>query len=138
MPYLRIDTNVELDKPAADDLCAALSAAAAQWLGKPEQYVLACVRPGLSLTHGGTAEPAAYAECKSIGLPKERTAITHKFEVGGHEGYVTVGIYEDGTPGEIFIRMNKEGSTISGLMDGFATTISMARARLNMIDEEAT
>jgi phenylpyruvate tautomerase PptA (4-oxalocrotonate tautomerase family) len=73
MPYLRIDTNVTLDKPAADDLCVALSAAAAQWLGKPEQYVLACVRPGLSLTHGGTAEPAAYAECKSIGLPKKRT-----------------------------------------------------------------
>ncbi len=59
-------------------------------------------------------------------LPQDRQAITHKFRVGGHEGYLTVGMYEDGTPGEIFIVMSKEGSTISGLMDVFATAISMA------------
>ncbi|MBI4546438.1 MAG: vitamin B12-dependent ribonucleotide reductase [Ignavibacteriae bacterium] len=59
-------------------------------------------------------------------LPDERQAITHKFSIAGHEGYITVGLYEDGTPGEIFITMSKEGSTISGLMDGFATSISMA------------
>jgi ribonucleoside-diphosphate reductase alpha chain len=59
-------------------------------------------------------------------LPAERTAITHKFEVGGHEGYITVGLYEDGTPGEIFLRMAKEGSTVSGLMDSFATAVSLA------------
>ncbi len=58
-------------------------------------------------------------------LPDERNAITHKFSVGGHEGYVTVGLYEDGTPGEIFLVMAKEGSTISGLMDSFATAISL-------------
>ncbi|GAB4319686.1 MAG: vitamin B12-dependent ribonucleotide reductase [Candidatus Sumerlaeia bacterium] len=58
-------------------------------------------------------------------LPVERAAITHKFDIAGHEGYVTVGLYEDGMPGEIFIRMNKEGSTISGLMDGFAVTVSL-------------
>jgi ribonucleoside-diphosphate reductase alpha chain len=57
-------------------------------------------------------------------LPDERQAITHKFSIGGHEGYVTVGLYEDGTPGEVFITMAKEGSTISGLMDSFATAIS--------------
>ena len=57
-------------------------------------------------------------------LPDERQAITHKFSIGGHEGYITVGLYEDGQPGEIFITMAKEGSTISGLMDGFATAIS--------------
>jgi ribonucleoside-diphosphate reductase alpha chain len=57
-------------------------------------------------------------------LPDERRAITHKFSIGGHEGYITVGMYEDGTPGEIFITMAKEGSTISGLMDAFATAIS--------------
>ena len=57
-------------------------------------------------------------------LPDERQAITHKFSIGGHEGYVTVGMYEDGTPGEIFVAMAKEGSTISGLMDSFATSIS--------------
>ncbi len=59
-------------------------------------------------------------------LPPERKAITHKFSIAGHEGYITVGMYEDGTPGEIFIVMAKEGSTISGLMDCFATAISLA------------
>ena len=59
-------------------------------------------------------------------LPDERMSVTHKFSVGGHEGYVTVGLYEDGTPGEVFIKMSKEGSTISGLMDSFATGISLA------------
>jgi ribonucleoside-diphosphate reductase alpha chain len=58
-------------------------------------------------------------------LPDTRRAITHKFSVAGHEGYITVGLYEDGTPGEIFLTMAKEGSTISGLMDSFATAISL-------------
>jgi ribonucleoside-diphosphate reductase alpha chain len=59
-------------------------------------------------------------------LPDERQAITHKLSIAGHEGYITVGLYEDGKPGEIFITMSKEGSTISGLMDAFATSVSMA------------
>jgi ribonucleoside-diphosphate reductase alpha chain len=59
-------------------------------------------------------------------LPDERKSITHKFDIAGHEGYITVGMYEDDQPGEIFITMSKEGSTISGLMDSFATAISMA------------
>jgi ribonucleoside-diphosphate reductase alpha chain len=59
-------------------------------------------------------------------LPDERHSITHKFSIAGHEGYITVGMYEDGKPGEIFLVMAKEGSTISGLMDAFATSISMA------------
>ena len=59
-------------------------------------------------------------------LPAERQAVTHKFEIGGHEGYLTVGLYEDGSPGEIFVKMAKEGSTVSGLMDSFATAISLA------------
>ncbi len=58
-------------------------------------------------------------------LPDERRAITHKFSVGNHEGYITVGLYDDGTPGEIFITMAKEGSVISGLMDAFAASISV-------------
>jgi ribonucleoside-diphosphate reductase alpha chain len=57
-------------------------------------------------------------------LPEERNSVTHKFSIGGHEGYITVGLYEDGTPGEVFISMAKEGSTISGLMDTLATSIS--------------
>jgi len=59
-------------------------------------------------------------------LPDERSAITHKFSIAGHEGYITVGMYPDGQPGEIFLTMSKEGSTISGLMDSFATAISLA------------
>jgi ribonucleoside-diphosphate reductase alpha chain len=59
-------------------------------------------------------------------LPDERESITHKFNIGGHEGYIIVGKYEDGTPGEMFITMAKEGSTISGLMDSFATMTSLS------------
>ncbi|HWQ53160.1 MAG TPA: vitamin B12-dependent ribonucleotide reductase [Bryobacteraceae bacterium] len=59
-------------------------------------------------------------------LPDERRSITHKFSIGGHEGYITVGMYEDGNPGELFITMAKEGSTISGLMDAFATAVSFS------------
>ena len=59
-------------------------------------------------------------------LPDERQAITHKFDVAGHEGYITVGLFEDGTPGEIFLVMAKEGSTISGFADAFAQAISYA------------
>src|SRR3989454_720101 len=59
-------------------------------------------------------------------LPDERRAITHKFSIAGHDGYVTVGMYEDGQPGEIFLVMAKEGSVVSGLMDCFATAVSMA------------
>jgi len=59
-------------------------------------------------------------------LPDERASITHKFSIAGHEGYITVGLYPTGQPGEIFIKMAKEGSTVSGLMDAFATSISLA------------
>jgi ribonucleoside-diphosphate reductase alpha chain len=78
------------------------------------------------------SEPAAGPGAAGAGralrrkLPDERRAITHKFSVGGHEGYLTVGLYEAGLPGEIFITMAKEGSTVSGLMDSFATAISLA------------
>ncbi|MCX6992774.1 MAG: vitamin B12-dependent ribonucleotide reductase [Kiritimatiellaeota bacterium] len=58
-------------------------------------------------------------------MPLTRQSITHKFEVGGHQGYLTVGLYEDGTPGELFITMAKEGSTVGGIMDAFGTAISM-------------
>ena len=58
-------------------------------------------------------------------LPTTRDSITHKFSVQGHEGYITAGCYEDGTPGEIFVTMAKEGSTLSGMLDAFATSISL-------------
>ena len=81
---------------------------------------------------GDSAKTASAPEVQTIYKPMrrrladERASITHKFNVGGHEGYLTIGMYEDGTPGEIFLRMAKEGSTISGLMDSFATAISLA------------
>ena len=59
-------------------------------------------------------------------LPDERQSITHKFDIAGHEGYITVGLYPDGQPGEIFLKMAKEGSTISGFADAFAQAISYA------------
>ena len=72
---------------------------------------------------------AAQAEAKKPHrhrLPTERSAVTHKFDIAGHEGYITVGLYPDGQPGEIFLKMAKEGSTVSGLMDTFATSVSLA------------
>jgi ribonucleoside-diphosphate reductase alpha chain len=59
-------------------------------------------------------------------LPDERFSVTHKFKVGSHEGYLTVGLYKNGMPGELFITMAKEGSTVSGLMDSFACAVSIA------------
>jgi ribonucleoside-diphosphate reductase alpha chain len=78
---------------------------------------------GAEAQAAGSARPARPFRRK---LSDERHAFTHKFSVGGHEGYITVGLYEDGHPGEIFITMAKEGSTVSGLMDSFATAISLA------------
>jgi ribonucleoside-diphosphate reductase alpha chain len=89
----------------------------------PEQQAmaLAAVRP-LTMQEQESAPPRAVRHR----LPGERASITHKFAIAGHEGYITVGLYKDGTPGELFIRMAKEGSTISGLMDSFATAVSLA------------
>ncbi len=67
-----------------------------------------------------------FARARRHKLPSERNSITHKFSIGGHEGYLTVGKYEDGGPGEIFIKMAKEGSTLSGIMDAFALSVSIA------------
>ena len=86
-------------------------------------------------TPAGTARAAAQHESVSKSasiepvrrrLPDERLAITHHFSIAGQEGYLTVGVYDDGSPGEIFITMAKQGSTISGLMDAFATVVSLA------------
>ncbi|MBT6269120.1 MAG: hypothetical protein HOI88_02065 [Phycisphaerae bacterium] len=59
-------------------------------------------------------------------LPATHNSVTHKFSVNGHEGYLTIGLFEDGTPGEIFIKMSKEGSTLSGLIQGFCRAFSLA------------
>ena len=80
--------------------------------------------PGLNGIAADAAEAAATVNRRK--LPAERNSLTHKFGIAGHEGYIHVGLYEDGQPGEIFVRMAKEGSTISGLMDSFATSVSLA------------
>jgi len=85
--------------------------------------------PPVGVPQGRTEEPddPTLAPPKAIRhrLPDERLSITHKFNIGGHEGYLTVGLYKDGMPGEIFITMAKEGSTVSGLMDSFACAVSI-------------
>ena len=71
--------------------------------------------------------PTSYSPPKAVRnrLPDERVSVTHKFEVGGHEGYLTVGLYPDRQPGELFVTMAKEGSTVSGLISSFAQAISI-------------
>ena len=59
-------------------------------------------------------------------LPTTRHSVTHKFAIAGHEGYLTIGLFDDGSPGEIFIKMSKEGSTLSGLIQGFCRAFSLA------------
>jgi ribonucleoside-diphosphate reductase alpha chain len=75
--------------------------------------------------HGAVEQRGLFIRAQRRKLPDERKSITHKFAVGGHEGYLMVGMYDDGMPGEIFIKMAKEGSTLSGFMDGLALSISI-------------
>jgi ribonucleoside-diphosphate reductase alpha chain len=87
------------------------------------------LQPVSTKKHKGTkaaAEASAPARPFRRRLPDTRQSITHKFSVTGHEGYLTVGLYEDGQPGELFITMAKEGSTVGGLMDVIGTIVSMA------------
>lgn len=81
--------------------------------------------PGTEQRSNGSGEARGVPAIRRR-LPDERRSLTHHFSIGGQEGYVTVGLYEDGLPGELFIRMAKEGSTVSGLMDSFATAVSLA------------
>jgi ribonucleoside-diphosphate reductase alpha chain len=83
-------------------------------------------QPLSTSTEGQKAAAAATAKPRRERLPDTRQSITHKFSVAGHEGYITVGLYPDGRPGELFITMAKEGSTIGGLMDAFGTAVSMS------------
>jgi ribonucleoside-diphosphate reductase alpha chain len=76
-------------------------------------------------TSAGERKAATKPEPVRRRLPETRDSITHKFAIEGHEGYITVGMYEDDSPGEIFVTMAKEGSAISGMMDAFATSISL-------------
>jgi ribonucleoside-diphosphate reductase alpha chain len=109
-------------------------AAAASFQRALDEMAKASAAPALAASaaieaeHGKDAvqDPNAPPRAVRHRLPGERASITHKFSIAGHEGYITVGLYPTGQPGEIFIKMAKEGSTVSGLMDSFATSISIA------------
>jgi ribonucleoside-diphosphate reductase alpha chain len=90
---------------------------------KTEKKNAASLATGVTVVKEAVAEKVVFRPVRRK-LNDERQSITHKFSIGGHEGYITVGMFEDGLPGEIFVSMAKEGSTISGLMDSFATSIS--------------
>ena len=80
----------------------------------------------LSTSKADTGAGTTPATPKRRKLPDTRSAVTHKFDIAGHKGYITVGMYEDGSPGELFLVMAKEGSTISGFGDSFAQAVSYA------------
>jgi len=97
--------------------------------GKKEEEKAAVPDPTPVKAVADVAAPAQqelFGGTKRRKLPAERNSITHKFSIGGHEGYITVGMYKDGHPGEIFIKMAKEGSTLSGIMDAFALSVSIS------------
>ncbi|HLL21715.1 MAG TPA: vitamin B12-dependent ribonucleotide reductase, partial [Kofleriaceae bacterium] len=104
---------------AADALAVAVKVDPLEMLAPDERRLVEALRLRKS-------RPAGPPMANRYKLPDERASFTHKFSIGGHEGYLTVGLYPDGTPGEIFVRMAKEGSVIAGLMDSFATSISLA------------
>lgn len=113
----------------ADDIMKAYTEAWKLGLKAIAVYRDGCKRTqplSTSLDKNKEKQPQAPAKPARRHLPDERESITHKFSIAGHEGYITVGMFEDRTPGEIFITMSKEGSTISGLMDSLATSISIA------------
>lgn len=107
------------------EVAAALAAAAAV-IADPLAQLDAHERRLVEALRARKTKPAGPPMANRYKLPDERASFTHKFSIGGHEGYITVGMYEDGSPGEIFVRMAKEGSVIAGLMDSFATSISLA------------
>jgi ribonucleoside-diphosphate reductase alpha chain len=112
-----------------------LHAVAAAFQKALDELAKAAAVPVLSVSPSLDAAELGRAEEQDLNAPprairhrlqEERASITHKFSIAGHEGYITVGLYPNGQPGEIFIRMAKEGSTVSGLMDAFATSVSLA------------
>ena len=127
-----VSSTPGISTEAAQALVAAAAASAtAAAQQKAQQQIAALEAQMRSMTEASTQNSDALdaqAPPRAVRhrLPAERASVTHKFGLGGHEGYITVGLYPNGSPGEIFIRMAKEGSTVSGLMDSFATAISIS------------
>ncbi|NOG54124.1 MAG: hypothetical protein HND57_07310 [Planctomycetes bacterium] len=86
-----------------------------------------CPQSTSSSPAGSASSKQSYeSDIRRSYLPATRQSVTHKFAIGGHEGYLTIGLREDGTPGEVFIKMSKEGSTLSGLLQAFCRAFSLA------------
>ena len=117
-------TPEDVEQAYTDAWKLGLKAIAVYRDGSKRSQPLSTSRKQATYSGQEAAEPAARPARHR--LPSERAAITHKFDIQGHEGYLTVGLYEDGQPGEIFLKMAKEGSTLSGMMDSFATSVSVA------------
>jgi ribonucleoside-diphosphate reductase alpha chain len=115
-------------KAFALEVVRIVNAGTANAMSKIEKEQHSAVIDAVRRLIGPTKEDQQSAPPKALRhrLPGERHSITHKFAIAGHEGYITVGLYKDGAPGELFIRMAKEGSTVAGLMDSFALAVSLA------------
>jgi ribonucleoside-diphosphate reductase alpha chain len=131
-PVVEGSASVASTPGISPEAAQALAAAAAASATSASQQQIATLEAHIrSMTEASTQNSDALdaqAPPRAVRhrLPGERASVTHKFGLGGHEGYITVGLYPNGSPGEIFIRMAKEGSTVSGLMDSFATAISIS------------
>jgi ribonucleoside-diphosphate reductase alpha chain len=113
-----LSTNKKANADGTLGGAASVPESLAAWAGlTPEELVLKVA---------AQANPKGAPVAVRRKLPDERQSLTHKFSIADHDGYITVGLYENGMPGEIFIRMAKQGSAISGLVDSFATAISLA------------
>ena len=119
-------TTEDVEQAYTDAWKLGLKAIAVYRDGSKRSQPLSTSRKQATFNGQEGTEPAPAARPARHRLPSERAAITHKFDIQGHEGYLTVGLYEDGQPGEIFLKMAKEGSTLSGMMDSFATSVSVA------------
>lgn len=91
----------------------------------PEEAVAEAAEKATATAVGAAGQKELFVRAHREKLPNERSSVTHRFSVGGQEGYIIVGMYKDGRPGEVFIKMAKEGSTLSGVMDGLALSLSI-------------
>jgi ribonucleoside-diphosphate reductase alpha chain len=121
--------RMPMDSAAVEGLVAQLSAKPTEKIQLPASSLESLARAAVQNAAAVVLtqqDPSAPPRTVRHRLPEERASLTHKFSIAGHEGYITVGMYPNGQPGEIFIKMAKEGSTVSGLMDAFATAISLS------------
>ncbi len=126
---LQTIVTLPMDNAAIEPLVAQLAAHSTERVQLPASSLETLARATMQNISGVVLtqqDPNAPPRTVRHRLPEERPSLTHKFSIAGHEGYITVGLYPNGQPGEIFIKMAKEGSTVSGLMDAFATAISLS------------